>query len=496
MAVRPKEPEPNVANAHFAPTDPDPRLEITRAGWVRRLVKSRAFQFALILPNQIIFWIVITAGLFGVAAPTRNFATVITWYIWFCAVFLLMVGVGRGWCAMCPFGGFAEWIQRRTLWQRKPRSMTLGRRWSRDLSRYGLLPSVVLFIVLTYFEEYFNIAGPGEPRYTSYLVLSVITIALISFLVLERRSFCRYLCPLSALIGTVGATGMVTGFRTRNREVCLECKTKDCMRGSERGYPCPWFEWPGSATSNLMCGLCTECFKSCPSDNIGLYVQKPLTSVIQPLRRRWDIALGVLLLLGLVIFQQVNAMPIYTTVDKWLNAATHFPSYPNPIDYVAVIAAVTAVVLGYVELLRRSLSRVEERATASFTQWLMPVAYGLIPLVAADYLARQLPRFFDHLLRIVPAISDPFDYGWNLFGTAHSPLYGVHLLSTAGVVRSQVIVIAIGAISSIYATWHITQRDIRPLTGRLWAAKIAGVVFNALLGAAMIALYIAMAGAQ
>jgi hypothetical protein len=218
--------------------------------------------------------------------------------------------------------------------------------------------------------------------------------------------------------------------------------------------------------------------------------------VIQPLRRRWDIALGVLLLLGLVIFQQVNAMPIYTTVDKWLNAATHFPSYPNPIDYVAVIAAVTAVVLGYVELLRRSLSRVEERATASFTQWLMPVAYGLIPLVAADYLARQLPRFFDHLLRIVPAISDPFDYGWNLFGTAHSPLYGVHLLSTAGVVRSQVIVIAIGAISSIYATWHITQRDIRPLTGRLWAAKIAGVVFNALLGAAMIALYIAMAGAQ
>ncbi len=496
MAVWPKDPDPGALQAHFAPTDPDPRREITRTPWVRRVIKSRAFQFLLILPNQIIFWIVITAGLFGVAAPTRNFSTVITWYIWFCAVFLLMVGIGRAWCAMCPFGGFAEWIQRRTFWRRNPTSMTLGRRWSQKLSRYGLLPSVLLFIILTYFEEYFNIAGPGVPRYTSYLVLSVITIALISFLVLERRSFCRYLCPLSALIGTVGATGMVTGFRTRNRSVCLECKTKDCMRGSEKGYPCPWFEWPGSATSNLMCGLCSECFKSCPSDNIGLYVQKPLTSVIRPLRRRWDVAVAVILLMGLVVFQQLNALPVYATVDNWLNAVTHYPGYPNPIDYIIAIATVAGIVVGYVLLIKKGFADHEKEHDSTLSQWLTPVGYGLIPLVAADYLARQLPRFFDHMLRIVPALSDPFDVGWNLFGTAKSPLYGVHLLSTAGVVRSQSIVIAVGALASIYATWHISRRDFGSLTKRVSAVQFAGVLLSALIGVAMVWLYVAMAGAE
>jgi polyferredoxin len=496
MAVWPKDSENDGLQAHFRPTDPDPRTEITRFPFIRRLLKSRKFQFFWILPNQIIFWVVILTGLLGVASPTRNFSTVITWYIWFCAVFLLMVGVGRGWCLMCPFGGFAEWVQRSTFWNRRPKSLTLGRRWSERLSRYGLLPSVALFVLLTYFEEFYNIAAPGVPAYTSTLVLFVIGSALISFLLLERRSFCRYLCPLSALIGTVGATGMVTGFRTRDRQVCLDCKTKDCMRGSEHGYPCPWYEWPGSATSNLMCGLCTECFKSCPSDNIGLFLQKPLTSVIQPLRRRWDIALGIAALLGLVLFQQVNALPVYATVDGWLNARMHFPGYPNPVDYLGIIAAVVGVISAYVWLVQKVFTRRDRKPDSTFTQWFMPIAYGLIPLLAADYLARQLPRFWDHFLRIVPAISDPFDLGWNLFGTAHSPLYNVHVLSTAGVVRSQLIVVALGMIASAYATWRIVGRDLRSMSLRANGLRVATSGFTLLLGASMLALYVAMGGAQ
>lgn len=479
---------------HFAPTDLDPRSDLTRFPWIRRLLKSRTFQFAFILPNQIIFWVVIVTGLFGANAPTRNFATVITWYIWFCAVFLLMVGIGRGWCLMCPFGGFAEWVQRLSFSSRRFKSVTLGQKWSKKLSRYGLLPSVGVFIVLTYFEEFFNIAAPGVPKYTSFLVLGVISLALLFFLLLERRTFCRYVCPLSALIGTVGATGMVAGFRTKSRDVCLSCSTKDCMRGSEQGYPCPWYEWPGSATSNLTCGLCSECFKSCPHENIGLFVQAPLTSVIAPKARRWDIALGVLLLFGLVLFQQVNALPIYGIVDNWLNAVTHYPGYPNPIDYTLIIVLFTAVFSGAIWLIGRTFAK-KSKAT-KYEAWLGPIAYAMIPLMAADFLARQLPRFFDHMLRIVPSVSDPFAWNWNLLGTANSVLYGVHLLTQTGVVNAQLIVTVIGGIGSVYALHRIAKRDLRGISRLPWLMETATVALIVLSTAAVGWLYIVMAGAQ
>lgn len=116
---------------HFEPTDAQiDLLRLPLVGrWIERAVKSRRFQFMAIVPNQIIFWLVIVTGLIGAALPTRNFSTVITWYVWFCVVFLLMVGVGRAWCLMCPFGGAAEWVQRLSFWQRHPISIGLHRKW-------------------------------------------------------------------------------------------------------------------------------------------------------------------------------------------------------------------------------------------------------------------------------------------------------------------------------------------------------------------------------
>ncbi len=487
---------------HFGPTDPT--VDISRLPLVRRALKSRPFQFFLILPNQIIFWLVIVTGLLGVLLPTRNFSTVITWYIWFCAVFLLMVGIGRGWCVKCPFGGFAEWVQRHTFWKRHIGSIGLNLRWPQALTKWALLPSVAMFLGLTWFEEYFNIAGPGDPRFTSFLVFFVIGSALLTFLVFERRTFCRYLCPLTALIGTVGSTGMVAGMRTRDRERCLTCPTKDCMRGSERGYPCPWYEWPGSATSNLMCGLCTECIKNCPYDNVGIYVQKPLTSVIAPVRRRVDVAWAVAILFGLVLFQQLNAMPFYAPLDGWLNRTTHFPGYPNPVDYLGIIAVVAAVVAAYAWSVRAVLAKrsvalaksVSRGRAGSFAGWFAPLAYGLIPLMASDYLSRQLPRFWYHAARIVPAISDPFGLHWNLFGTAHSSLYNFHILSPGGVVVSQVVLSAIGTLAAVYATWRIAGRDLAPLTRHLGWLRVVSTLGVCLCGVAVAALYVGMGGIQ
>jgi NosR/NirI family nitrous oxide reductase transcriptional regulator len=494
-------PERNSVVDHFTQTDPQRGLELTKFPRVEKILKNRKFQFLAIVPNQLIFWFVILIGFVGTADPGLNFGTAITWYIWFCLVFVLMVVVGRAWCLMCPFGGLGEWVQRRTFWKRTQAHFGLGLKFPERLAQYGFLTSVGAFILLTWLEEFFNIAGPGNPKATSYMVLGIVTSALLFFLIYERRSFCRYICPLSGLIGTVGSMGMVAGFRTRDREVCLTCETKECMRGGENGYGCPWYTWPGSADSNATCGLCSECYKGCPSSNIGLYVQRPLTSVIAPTRRRADIAWALAILWGLVIYQQVNALPVYATVDGWLNSTMHFPQYPNPVDFIAIIAGVTVLMAGltwgFVRLFAANdlvllgggdtfISR-----TSKFRAFFLPLMYGLIPIVGSDYFARQLPKLFKHATRIVPAVGHLFGAG-----STSSSLYKARILADPSIVVAQLIIIALGTLAAMWASWRIAKRDLAPLTSRPRAVQIAAVSLAAVCGVAASVLYVMMSAAD
>lgn len=471
-------------------SDSDPRLDLTRAPIIgpvlRRVLKRRGFQFSLILPSQILFWLVVFTGIFGILEPTKNFATTITWYIWFALIFPLTLVLGRIWCAVCPFGGFGEWVQRKTLWSRKQKSLGLGWKMPKWLAEYGLLFSAIFFIGMSWLEEFFNIAGPGDPILTSIMILGIISFSVLVFLLFERRTFCRYLCPLSSLIGSAGSTGMIAGFRPKDRQKCLDCQTKECMRGGEKGYGCPWYTYPASADTNTYCGLCNECYKACPYDNIGVYAQKPLTSVIAP-KKRNGIAWVVAALLGLVIFQQWNALGAYATLDNWLNNAMHFPHYPNPIDYIATILIVAGIFAGLAFLLSRILS-LKTKIASTFSRWFAPLMYGFIPLMGADFLARVMPKFLNNAALAVASVASAFgkQVGFADF----------HILSNSWLLRLQYIIVGLGTAGTVYAITKIARKDWEKLTERHALVHVIPSVIAVLIGAGLIALYFFMNGAE
>jgi NosR/NirI family transcriptional regulator, nitrous oxide reductase regulator len=484
----------------FGASDPAAGLDLARSPFVARILHNRKFQFLLILPNQIIFWTVIFVGLFGTAIPGLNFGAAITWYVWFCLVFVMMVVIGRAWCAMCPFGGFAEWIQRRTFFQRTQKTLGLGRKFPEPLAKMGFVLPVATFLLLTWIEEYFNIAGPGNPAFTSFMVIGIVTTALAFFLVFERRTFCRYICPLTSVIGTIGSMGSVAGFRTRDRDKCVSCETKDCMRGGDEGFGCPWYTWPASADSNLYCGLCSECYKSCPEGNIGLFLQRPLTSVIAPTRRRADVAWAVVLLWGLVLYQQFNALSVYGTLENWLDVHLAFPHYPNPVAYLGLIALFALATAGAARMIgllsaRRDIDfqRAGEFADrgSRFRAYFVPVAYGLIPVVGADYFARQLPKFFKSAPRVIPAVQHVFG-----FSGVNSSLYNARLLSDPRIITVQVAVMALGTLAGLWAMWRIANRELVGVSRNAVVVRVTTLSLVAACGVVAALLYVAMRAAN
>jgi len=108
--------------------------------------------------------------------------------------------------------------------------------------------------------------------------------------------------------------------------------------------------------------------------------------------------------------------------------------------------------------------------TSRFRQYFLPLMYGIIPVVGADYFARQLPKFFEHATRIVPAVGDLFGKG-----STKSVLYNTQILSINGIVNVQLIVIAIGTAAAMWATWKIAGHELSTVSHHRIALRVVAI---------------------
>lgn len=222
---------------------------------VRRALRLRPFQFLAILPATLIVAVVLASTWLGVDHPGFNFGTVFTWVVWWGALLVSFVFLGRAWCLVCPIGAAGEWIQRLSFWGRSRFTAGLQLPWPRPLRNLWL--AIVLFVAFIWLDNGYGISN--SPRLTAGLIVVLIVVSAWIGLFFERRAFCRYLCPLTAFIG-VNSLFSVLELRSRDAGVCKnDCATKDCYRGNADTYGCPMGEFPGGAMdTNLLCIFCPE----------------------------------------------------------------------------------------------------------------------------------------------------------------------------------------------------------------------------------------------
>jgi polyferredoxin len=394
---------------------------LARFPWIKALVKLRSFQFLVLFPNLIVFYLFLLSGLWGSPVGNRNIAIIFVWIAWWFVLKAILVPLGgRVWCMICPLPAPAEWLSRRRLtavrYIEKPfrglhhRFTGLQKDWPKFLSNMWLQNFLFLALIS------FGIILITRPIATAFLFLMILLTSLSLSLIFRRRVFCLYLCPVGGFLGTYSMAGM-SEIRVIDPEICKNHKEKECYTGGRGGWACPWNQYPGKMTRNNYCGLCTECIKSCPKDNVGLFV-RPFGS--DRILKGYDEMFNVMIMLVVAIAFSITMLGPWGPIKTAANVTESRQIAPFLIYLVSVWGSALVVFPGLFFFAARTGSRLAGGMVDSRAMTLR-LAYALIPIGIFSWIAFSLPPVMINYNYILSVVSDPFGLGWNIFGTATYP---------------------------------------------------------------------------
>ena len=383
------------------------KIELTRSPFIKNTLKNRYPQLAVFVIMLVGYIFAILAGLVGTPVGSHNFSIVFVWIAWWAILILVAVPFfGRGWCAVCPIPLPGEWLQRGAVLappDKKPK--WLNRRWPRAFRNIWL--QNVSFLLLALFSSVLL----TTPYITSIVLAAMLFAAIGLSMVFERRSFCRYLCPVGGFIGIYSQTAPIE-LRIKDKQVCARCVGKPCYNGSPAGYGCPWDVFPGGLTKNTYCGLCMECLRTCPHDNIAINARSFSADLAKP-STRMDEAFKAFIMLG--------AAMIYAGVllGPWgiLKDAAYNVGSSGWFLYAFVFLVMIFIVLPGLF----TLGLLPSKSTIPLKHRFAAFSTSLIPLGLMFWVAFSLSFVLTNASYILAALSDPLGLGWNLFGTANVP---------------------------------------------------------------------------
>jgi polyferredoxin len=379
------------------------RVELTRFPMVKSAVKNRWPQLAVFIVMLAGYLFAIVAGLIGTPVGSHNFSIVFIWIAWWAILILVAVPFfGRGWCAVCPIPLPGEWLQRGAVLEppdKKPKWLNL--RWPKALRNIWL--QNISFLLLALFSSVLL----TTPNVTGIVLAAMLFVAIGLSTIFERRAFCRYLCPVGGFIGLYSQAAPIE-LRIKKKQICATCEGKPCYNGSASGYGCPWDVFPGGLTKNTYCGLCMECIRTCPHDNIAINLRSFSTDLAKP-STRMDEAFKAFIMLGSsMIYAGVLLGPWGALKDAAYNVGTS-----AWFIYAAAFVGIIFIIMP--SLFALCISRFENLKT--FKKCFAALSTSLIPLGLMFWVAFSLSFVLTNATYILASLSDPLGLGWNLFGT-------------------------------------------------------------------------------
>lgn len=384
-------------------------FDLLRVPGVRRLLLWGGFPY-LFQTVMLAVFIGLAVISWGVHAPSgvnaklfakTHLATLLIWGVWWPAMVWMAVLFGRAWCMVCPL----ELVS--NVSERLARGLKLPQRSLRKWIASGTV------IVGLYALIQMLVAGAHinrVPAYTSWFLIGLLAMAVLTALVFKDRAFCRGFCPIGLLLGTYGRGGMMA-VRAGWGPTCQGCTGNDCIMSCNRtrldARSCPSLLNPPKLGSNKDCLVCCQCIKSCQPDNMRLLLRRPFPkSDVREAVASWPVTLFVMLVSGFVTWELFTEWPaaekIFLIPPVWLANSLGWPSAAGWLEGAWVL---TVVPLGLWSLLAGAVRLLgdPDRVVVIWRRLALPLAV----VISVGHMSKGLAKFVSWSPFLPTALSEP-----------------------------------------------------------------------------------------
>ncbi len=444
-------------------------LDLVRVPALGRFLRWRYSRPIMQIVVLVLALAVIADGFRGPQVAPLNLAGTLPWIHWRGLLVIGLLAVGNMFCMACPF------TLPRTLAQRW---LPEGRAWPRWLRTKWPAAGLLLVFFIAYE------AGElwARPWWTACVAVGFFVAAFVVDGVFRSGTFCKYVCPIGQF-NFINSIISPFDVRVRSTNVCADCHTRECIRGSADGPGCEMGLFLPRKGGNLDCTLCLDCIHACPHDNIGIVAATPcgelwrerLRSGVGRLSRRTDVAAVVLLL---VFAAFVNAAGMVGPVMELENRVAVALGIRSRAAVVTILYAVCLVLvpLGVVAM----AAVVGERWSGGRDRWRAVAtrfAYAFVPLGFAMWLAHYGFHLATSAGAVVPA-ARRFAVDLGLLGAGAADIVCNCCSEPADwLLRAEIIALDVGLLGSLYAAYRIAgQRNAEPSRRIRAVAPWAGIL--------------------
>ena len=376
------------------------RVDLTRVPLIRKWLVSRWAQYIIRVVALGGFLFTILAGFLGPVVGSHDFAIIMVWIAWWTALKLGFIPLGgRSWCSICPIPMPGEWLQNRGFFKSRHKG-TLPTRQLPKLLRGKWLQAVGFLMV-----GLFGAVTLTSSRVTAIVLAGILVLALILSLIYERRSFCRYVCPIGGFTGLYAKAAPVE-VRTLDINVCRQCIDKPCYQA------CSWGQYPPALQTSADCGLCMECLRVCPHENITVRLRQWGSEFQEKAKARLDETF-----LGLVMLSSV-LVDTAVFLGPWggLKTAAYSIGSREWLIYSALFMLVALVILPACFTLAVWFGARFKKTGQPLVRQIAHAGQVLIPLGLCAWIAFTISFAFAKFGYVLPVLSDPLGWGWHLLG--------------------------------------------------------------------------------
>ena len=167
--------------------------------------------------------------------------------------------------------------------------------------------------------------------------------------------------------------------------------------------------------------MCLECFKTCPYDNMAFNLRPPGVDLLVDTKREkrgMDEAWKAFIMLGI-------AMVFFLTMQgPWgvLKDMVRGTTVKGYLTFIVAHSAFSLLIVPGIFLIFAFLSKMlSGDKEVSLRTVFLNFSYTLIPIGLGVWIAFSVGIILPNGSYILHILSDPFSWGWNLFGTANIP---------------------------------------------------------------------------